>query len=71
MGSLTDFERGLLAGLLIGEAHFGVTRGHGQFALAMHVRHAALLQRVQDLLPGSVLYGPYHYRGRYFLHSLT
>ena len=27
MGSLTDFERGLLAGLLIGEGHFGVDRG--------------------------------------------
>jgi len=67
---LTDFERGLLAGLLIGEAHFGVTQRHAQFALAMHVRHAALLQLVRDLLPGSVLYGPYHHRDRYFLRLM-
>ena len=71
MGSLTDFERGLLAGLVIGEGHFGVTRGHAQFAVAMHVRHAVLLQLVRDLLPGSVLYGPYHHSGRYFLRLMA
>jgi hypothetical protein len=70
MGSLTDFERGLLAGLLIGEGHFGVTGDHAQFTLGMHVRHAALLRYVQDLLPGSVLYGPYHHRGRYFMRLM-
>ena len=67
MGSLTDFERGLLAGLLIGEGHFGVSRGRAHFVLGMHIRHAALLRSVQDLLPGSVLDGPYHHRGRFFL----
>ena len=43
MGSLTDFERGFLAGLLIGEGHFGVHRGHAHFVLGMHVRHEHLL----------------------------
>ena len=70
MGSLTEFERGLLAGLLIGVGHFGVSRGRGHFVLGMHIRHAALLRSVQDLLPGSVLYGPYHHRGRYFLRLM-
>jgi hypothetical protein len=70
MGSLTDFERGFLAGLIVGEAHFGTGKGNVQFVIAMHVRHAALLRRVQDLLPGSVLYGSYHHQGRYFLRLM-
>ena len=39
MGSLTDFERGFLAGLVVGEGHFGVTRGTPQFVLGMSVRY--------------------------------
>jgi hypothetical protein len=70
MGSLTDFERGFLAGLIVGEAHFGVGKGNVQFVIGMHIRHAALLRRVQDLLPGSILYGPYHHQGRYFLRLM-
>jgi hypothetical protein len=70
MGSLTDYERGFLAGLVVGEGHFGVSRGTPQFVLGMNVRHAVLLQHVQDLLPGSRLYGPYHHNGRYFLRLM-
>jgi hypothetical protein len=70
MGSLTDFERGFLAGLLVGEGHFGVTGGTPQFVLGMSIRHAVLLQHVQDLLPGSRLYGPYHHNGRFFLRLM-
>jgi hypothetical protein len=71
MGSLTDRERGLLAGLLIGEGHFGVTKGKGQFVLGMDVRHEALLRLTRDLLPGTVLYGPYSYRGRNFFRLMA
>jgi hypothetical protein len=70
MGSLTDYERGFLAGLVVGEGHFGVTQGTPQFALGMSVRHAVLLQHVQDLLSGSRLYGPYHDDGRCFLRLM-
>jgi hypothetical protein len=70
MGSLSEFERGFLAGLLIGEGHFGVSRGHAQLVVGMHVRHREVLQHTQDLLPGSILYGPYHYRGRDFLRLM-
>ena len=69
MGSLTDDARGFLAGLVVGEGHFGVTRGTPQFVLGMSVRDAVLLQHVQDLLPGSRL-GPYHHNGRYFLRLM-
>jgi hypothetical protein len=66
MGSLTDFERGLLAGLLIGEGHFGVDRGTPHVVLGMSARHETLLRHVRSLLPGARLYGPYDYRGRFF-----
>jgi hypothetical protein len=71
MGSLTDFERGFLAGLIIGEGHFGVSRGAPQFVIGMHIRHEALLRHTRDLLPGSILYGPYHYRGRDFFRLMA
>jgi 16S rRNA (guanine527-N7)-methyltransferase len=67
VGSLTDFERGFLAGLVIGEGHFGIHRGRAHFVLGMNVRHEFLMRRVQDLLPGSILYGSYHWEGRNFL----
>jgi hypothetical protein len=71
MGSLTDFERGLLAGLLIGEGHFGVSKTRAQFVLGMDVRHEAILRLTQDLLPGTILYGPYHHRGRNFFRLMA
>jgi hypothetical protein len=71
MGSLTDFERGFLSGLIIGEGHFGVHRGRAHFVLGMHVRHEYLLRRVQDLLPGAILYGPYHWQGRDFFRLMV
>ncbi len=71
MGSLTDFERGFLAGLIIGEGHFGVSKGKAQFVIGMHVRHETLLRQTQDLLPGTVLHGPYHYRGRDFFRLMA
>jgi hypothetical protein len=71
MGSLTEFERGFLAGLFIGEAHFGVHRGRAHFVLGMDVRHEYLMRRVQDLLPGAILYGPYHWRGRNFFRLMA
>ena len=71
VGSLTDFERGFLAGLIIGEGHFGVSKGTPQFVIGMHVRHETLLRHTQDLLPGSILCGPYHHQGRDFFRLMA
>jgi hypothetical protein len=54
---LTDVERGLLVGVLIGEGHFGGDGRYPQVTLRMHVRHAALFHR---------LYGPYNHGGRQY-----
>ena len=61
---LTDIERGLVTGLLIGEGHFGGDGKRPQITLRMHVRHEALFRWLQELFPRARLYGPYHHGGR-------
>jgi hypothetical protein len=64
MLDLTDFERGLLLGVLIGEGHFGGDGKQPQVTLRMHVRHEALFRWLAERVPGSRVYGPYHHAGR-------
>lgn len=64
MKRLTDFERGLVTGLLIGEGHFGGDGRAPQCVVRMHVRHEHLLRWLHELFPRSRLYGPYHHGGR-------
>jgi hypothetical protein len=61
---LTEFDRGLLVGLLIGEGSFGGDGKQPQITLRMHVRHEALFRWLTDRFPDSRLYGPYHHGGR-------
>jgi 16S rRNA (guanine527-N7)-methyltransferase len=61
---LTDIERGLVTGLLIGEGHFGGDGKRPQITLKMHVRHEAIFRWLQELFPRARLYGPYHHGGR-------
>jgi hypothetical protein len=61
---LSDFDRGLLVGLLIGEGSFGGDGKQPQVTLRMHVRHEAIFHWLVDRFPSSRLYGPYHHGGR-------
>jgi hypothetical protein len=61
---LTDIERGLLVGILIGEGHFGGDGRYPQITLRMHVKHAALFDWLQRRFPRARLYGPYNHGGR-------
>ena len=63
---LTDLELGLVAGVLIGEGHFGGDGKKPQVTLRMHVRHEALFHWLQRLFPRARLYGPYHHNGRHY-----
>ena len=63
---LTDAERGLLAGVLIGEGHFGGDGKNPQITLRMHVRHESLFRWLQRRFPRSRLYGPYSHGGRHY-----
>lgn len=58
-----DFDRGFLAGLLVGEGHFGGDGRVPQVTLRMHVRHEALFRWLVARWGGR-LYGPYHHSGR-------
>ena len=61
---ITDIERGLVTGLLIGEGHFGGDGKQPQITLRMHVRHEAIFHWLGELFPRARLYGPYHHGGR-------
>lgn len=63
---LTDFERGFLVGVLVGEGHFGGDGRQPQVTLRMHVRHEALFHWLADRFPRSRLYGPYHHGNRHY-----
>jgi hypothetical protein len=60
------FSLGLLAGLLIGEGHFGGDGRQPHITLRMHVRHEAIFRWLERTFPGGKLYGPYHHGGRHY-----
>ncbi len=60
----SDFEAGLLFGLLVGEGHFGGDGRQPQVTLRMHSRHEQLFRWLQTAFPEGRLYGPYHHGGR-------
>ncbi len=64
MKQLSEFEIGFLVGILVGEGHFGGDGKQPHVTLRMHTDHAALFSWLEDRLPGSKLYGPYHHGGR-------
>jgi hypothetical protein len=63
---LTDLERGVVVGLLIGEGHFGGDGKYPQITLRMHVRHEAVFRWLQGIFPRARLYGPYSHGGRHY-----
>jgi hypothetical protein len=63
---LSEVERGLVAGILIGEGHFGGDGKNPHITLRMHVRHEALFHWLRERFPRTRLYGPYHHGGRHY-----
>ena len=68
---LSDYETGLLVGLLIGEGHFGGDGKQAQISLRMHTDHEALFRWLVAKLPGGRLYGPYHHGGRSYFQWMA
>ena len=60
----TEFEEGVLVGLLVGEGHFGGDGRQPHVTLRMHTRHEALFRWIERTFPGGRLYGPYEHGGR-------
>ena len=61
---LSDFDRGFLIGLLVGEGSFGGDGRQPQVVLRMHTRHEAIFRWLEERFPNCRLYGPYHHGGR-------
>jgi hypothetical protein len=61
---LSEYDRGLFVGLLIGEGSFGGDGKQPQVTLRMHVRHEAIFRWLMERFPTTRLYGPYHHSGR-------
>ncbi len=70
MDELTDFEKGVILGVLVGEGHFGGDGRQPHVTLKLHVRHEPLLRWIHDRVRWSKLYGPYHYGDRHFLQLM-
>lgn len=68
---MTEFEQGMLLGVLIGEGHFGGDGKQPQITVRMHTRHEQLFVRLLQLCPGSKLYGPYHHGGRHYFQWMA
>lgn len=67
----SEFELGLLVGLLIGEGHFGGDGKQAQITLRMHTDHEALFRWLVARFPGGRLYGPYHHGGRSYFQWMA
>jgi hypothetical protein len=61
---LSAFDQGFVAGLLVGEGHFGGDGRKPQITLRMHTRHEGIFRWLMERFPRSKLYGPYHHGGR-------
>lgn len=68
---LTPLEEGLIVGLLIGQGAFGGDGRKPQVSLRMHVRHENLLRWLQQRIPRSRLYGPYHHGDRHYFQWMV
>jgi hypothetical protein len=68
---LTEFERGVVVGLLIGEGSFGGDGKQPQVTLRMHTRHEALFRWLVERFPDTRLYGPYHHGGRSYFQWMA
>jgi hypothetical protein len=68
--ALSDFEKGLILGILMGEGHFGGDGKQPQITLKMHVRHQRLVRWINEHVPSSRLYGPYNHSGRHYFQLM-
>ncbi len=71
MPELTQFDEGLIVGILIGEGSFGGDGKQPQVTLRMHTRHEALFRWLLERFPRSRLYGPYGHGGRSYFQWMA
>jgi len=68
---LSEFECGLVFGLLVGEGHFGGDGRQAHVTLRMHLRHERLFRWLEAAFPEARLYGPYNHGGRQYFQWMA
>lgn len=68
---LTELDRGILVGVLVGEGSFGGDGRQPQVTLRMHTRHEALFRWLAARFPRTKVYGPYHHGGRSYFQWMA
>ena len=68
---LSEFDRGVLAGLLVVQGHFGGDGKQPQITVRMHTRHEPLFAWLMERFPRTRLYGPYHHGGRSYFQWMA
>ena len=68
---LSEFDRGVLVGVLIGEGSFGGDGRQPHITLRMHVRHESLFRWLIGRFPQTRLYGPYTHGGRSYFQWMA
>jgi hypothetical protein len=71
LSGASEFEEGLLFGLLVGEGHFGGDGRQPQVTLRMHTRHERLFRWLEATFPEGRLYGPYRHGGREYFQWMV
>ena len=71
MEHVSEFDQGLLAGILLGQGSFGGDGKQPQITLRMHTRHEALFRWLMDRFPRTRLYGPYHHGDRSYFQWMA
>ena len=66
MPELSEYERGVVVGLLVAQGSFGGDGRTPHVTLKMHVRHEPLLRWLVERFPRTRLYGPYEHGERRF-----
>ena len=69
--ALTALEKGLVAGILIGQGSYGGDGRQPQITLRMHTRHEALFAWLMQRFPRTRLYGPYHHGDRSYFQWMA
>jgi hypothetical protein len=69
--SLSPFDQGLVAGILLGQGSFGGDGKQPQITLRMHIRHEALFRWLVERFPSTKLYGPYHHGDRSYFQWMA
>lgn len=71
MSELSEYEEGVVVGILIGEGSFGGDGRQPQVTLRMHTRHEPLFRWLLERFPRTKLYGPYDHGGRSYFQWMA